>query len=575
MRTPLLVYRSALIAALGGLLFGFDTAVISGTIGSLKKEFFLNDWWLGFTVASTLIGTVLGAATAQFPSNRFGRKPTLLILAALYFVGALGTTVIWNLGTLGTVDWLLFLFSRFLGGIAVGASSVVSPLYTAEISPAKNRGLLVAFTQFNIVFGILLAFFTNYLIVLIHSDSMVGTAYSNFLGAYIASGMEWRWMLGIQVIPAALFFALIFIIPESPRWLIGKGKTEKAKAVLAKLGTDEGRSVDEEVKVIQVAIDEETRNVREAFFTPRLFFPIMLAICMAAFNQLSGINAILYYAPSIFSMAGASNELAMFLPVVIGLTNLIFTMAAMLVIDSFGRKRLMLVGSIGYVVSLGVVASAFLMFAPQFSVSTANFAVQGAQQKVEQSQNALATAPEDTKEFWQSELKEALVDYVLAVDAAIETQSEVAGQNPTPRERESLLDLDIEALQAEIEAKIAEIDLSPTVPMWGILTVLFGLMFFIASHAFGQGACIWVFISEIFPNKVRAQGQALGAFVHWILAAVVSLLFPPLLSLLGPANIFLMFAGFMVLQLVWVLFLMPETKQVPLEEMQKRLGIKP
>ena len=574
MRTPLLVYRSALIAALGGLLFGFDTAVISGAIGSLKKEFFLNDWWLGFTVASTLIGTVLGAATAQFPSNRFGRKPTLMILAVLYFIGALGTTVIWNLGTLGTVDWLFFLFSRFLGGIAVGASSVVSPLYTAEISPAKNRGLLVAFTQFNIVFGILLAFFTNYLITLIHSDSMAGTAYSNFLGAYIASGMEWRWMLGIQVIPAALFFGLIFIIPESPRWLIGKGKTEKAKAVLQKLGTGEGRSVDEEVNVIQVAIDEETRNVREAFFTPRLFFPIMLAICMAAFNQLSGINAILYYAPGIFSMAGASNELAMFLPVVIGLTNLIFTMAAMLVIDSFGRKKLMLVGSIGYIVSLGVVASAFLMFAPQFSVSIANFAVQGAQQKVEQSQTAFDSAPDDTKEFWQSELKDALVDYVLAIDAAIEAQNPDAGQNLVQQERESLLLLDIEALQAEIETKIAQIDLSPTVPLWGILTVLFGLMFFIASHAFGQGACIWVFISEIFPNKVRAQGQALGAFVHWILAAVVSLLFPPLLSLLGPANIFLMFAGFMLLQLVWVLFLMPETKQVPLEEMQKKLGIK-
>jgi sugar porter (SP) family MFS transporter len=569
----MLVYRSALIAALGGLLFGFDTAVISGTIGSLRTEFHLNDWWLGFTVAAALIGTVLGAATAYLPSNRLGRKKTLLIIAAIYFISAVGTTCFWNLGTQTSLDWWLFVFFRFIGGIAVGASSVVSPLYTAEISPAKQRGLLVAFTQFNIVFGILLAFFTNYLITLVHSPSMADTAYSNFLGTYIAAGMEWRWMLGIEAIPAALFFFLLFTVPESPRWQIGKGQIDKARATLQKLGTDEGRSVEEEVQVIQVAIEEETRNAREAFFTPRLWFPITLAICMAAFNQLSGINAVLYYAPTIFSMAGASTEMSFFFPVIIGLTNLIFTMAAMAIIDSFGRKKLMIVGSIGYITSLIVVALAFMIYAPQFKVSIANFAVQEAQQKVEQSQSALdAASDETTKDFWQTELKGAWINYMLAVDAAVAVQAHPRNVF-IAQEREILLTRDIEALQAEVEVKIAEIDLSPTVPMAGILIILIGLMVFIASHAVGQGACIWVFIGEIFPNKVRAQGQALGCSVHWVLCATIAFLFPPLLAILGPTNIFMMFAGFMVLQLIWVLTLMPETKQVPLEEMQKKLGI--
>ena len=564
----MLVYRSALIAALGGLLFGFDTAVISGTVSSLKKEFFLNDWWLGLTVASALIGTILGAATAQFPSNRFGRKPTLILIAAVYLISAVGTTCFWNLGTQTAVDWWLFVFFRFIGGLAIGASSVVCPLYTAEIAPAKKRGLLVAFTQFNIVFGILLAFFTNYLIVLIHSESMAGSAYSNALGAYITAGMEWRWMLGIEAIPAALFFLLLFTVPESPRWQIGKGHTEKAKATLKKLGTNEGRSVEEELNAIHVAIEEETHNQREAFFTPRLWFPISLAICMAAFNQLSGINAVLYYAPMVFSMAGAGAEMAMFLPVVIGLTNLVFTMVAMAIIDSFGRKKLMIVGSIGYITSLAVVAMAFMMYAPQFSLSEAR---QSLDKKVVQLQSALdAASDEAARTDLQKSIQEAWVDYALVVESVIVAQSGSTAESAT--DRESLRTRNPEELNAEIETKITAHKLA--VPMAGILTILIGLMVFIASHAVGQGACIWVFIGEIFPQKVRAHGQALGASVHWILAATISFLFPPLLAILGPTNIFLMFAGFMVLQLLWVLTLMPETKQVPLEEMQKKLGIK-
>ena len=558
MRTPMLVYRSALIAALGGLLFGFDTAVISGTVKSLREVFSLNDWWLGFTVASALIGTILGAATAQIPANRLGRKPTLIIMAVLYIICSVGCAVPWNwtVGTLTSTDWLLFMASRFLGGVAVGVSSVVSPLYTAEISPAKSRGFLVAITQFNLVFGILLAFFTNYLI-------------GNYMASYIpsAAGMEWRWMLGIMIVPSALFFVFAFTIPESPRWLIGKGQTEKAKTIIEKLGPDEGRTVDEEVNVIRLAIDEETRHGKVAFFTRRLWFPITLAICIAAFNQLSGINAVLYYAPTVFSMAGASKELSMFFPVIIGLTNLIFTMAAMAVIDSFGRKKLMIAGSLGYITSLGVVAVAFMMYASEFKVSTANFTVQEITERVQQRQNAYDA---DQNDFNTEGLKNALIDCVIAVDAALDAQK----QNVVQRNKEDLQKLDIADLKADIEVKTSQIDLKPTVPMQGILIVLIGLMAFIASHAFGQGACIWVFLSEIFPQEVRAQGTALGCLTHWVFAYMVTQLFVPLLGMLGPSNIFFMFSGFMVLQLLWVLFLMPETKQVPLEEMQKRLGIK-
>jgi len=556
----MLVYRSAIIAALGGFLFGFDTAVISGTVKSLREVFFLNDWWLGFTVASALIGTIIGAATAQIPSNRYGRKPTLIILAVLYLVSAVASACPWNFGTMTAWDWWGFLFARFIGGIAVGGASVVSPLYTAEISPARRRGVLVAIVQFNIVFGILAAFFSNYIIAGLNLGDL-----------------GWRWMFAAEAFPAALFFLLLLTVPESPRWLIGKEQTEKAKSILGKLGTDGDRTVDEEAEVIRIAIEEEKKYGKAVFFTPRLWFPITLAICIAAFNQLSGINAVLYYAPTVFSMAGAGEELAMFLPVVIGLTNLIFTMAAMAVIDSFGRKKLMIAGSIGYILSLGVVAAAFMMYAAEFKVSTANFAVKEAQEKVEQLQRAYDAVPND---FNEGELKNALVDCIEALEAAYDARHKaITGRDInqdigliTAHDRSGD---DIETLKSHVEGMTSreDFDLTPTVPMAGILIVLVGLMAFIASHAFGQGAVIWVFLSEIFPQEVRAQGTALGCFTHWFFAALVTQLFPPLLGLLGPSNIFFLFSGCMVLQLIWVLTLMPETKQVPLEEMQKRLGI--
>ena len=539
----MLVYRCAIIAALGGFLFGFDTAVISGTVDDLKSVFLLNDWLLGFTVASALIGTILGAATVHWPSNWWGRKPTLILVAILYFFGAVGSACPWNLipNTMTNWDWFGFLFARFIGGIAVGGASVVSPLYTAEIAPAKSRGVLVAITQFNLVLGILVAFFSNYIIASLHIGDL-----------------GWRWMFAVQAFPAAAFFFLLFIVPESPRWLIGKGRSDKARPILAVLGTDSG-SVEEEVHIIEKAIAEERKDgKKEVLFCYRYRFPIFLAICMAAFNQLSGINAVLYYAPKMFTIAGASPELAMFLPVVIGFTNLVFTMAAMYVIDWFGRRVLMLAGSIGYITGLCIVAVTFLVYAPEFNLSIQNVAVAEAQKRIEATEKTLKDMETVAPETATPETAETVA--FLQVEWETAQKELVVAQSKLNSAKKAFHD----ARQADAEGGV---------PMSGILIVLGGLMLFIASHAFGQGACIWVFLGEIFPNQVRAQGQALGCFTHWIFAALITQLFPPLLALLGPVFIFFGFAGFMVLQLLWVIGIMPETKQIPLEEMQKKLGI--
>jgi len=557
MKTSPLVLRSAIIAALGGFLFGFDTAVISGTVKSLESVFQLDKWLLGFTVSSALIGTILGAATAQFPSNRFGRKPTMIVMAVFFFISAVGTA--WpELLAFGNdkLLWPSFLFFRFIGGIAIGAASVVSPLYTAEISPAKSRGLLVGFTQFNIVFGILLAFFSNFAI----SQMQFGEN-------------AWRWMLGIEAVPAAVFFVLLFITPESPRWLITKGRVEPARDILNRLGTDSG-DTDTEIAVIQQAVEAEQSGGREAFFSHRLRFPIMLAICIAAFNQLSGINAILYYAPTIFEMTGVDEKVAMFLPVIIGLTNLIVTMAALAVVDRFGRRTLLFVGSLGYIASMAIVATTFLLYAPQFKVAFANLGVKDAQEKVVESRQGVVMLGKDAQhERYRDSLTNLIHAAKDAQAAATRLQGTNITDNNTPFIDETSIVYSTEELQQQADELVAALDLTPAVPMQGILIVLGGLMLFIASHAFGSGACIWTFVGEIFPNKVRAQGQALGSFTHWVFCAIVSLLFPPLLGMLGPSMIFYGFSSLMVLQLLWVIFLMPETKQVPLEEMQKKLGI--
>jgi sugar porter (SP) family MFS transporter len=437
-----------IIAALGGFLFGFDAAVISGTTGALKTLYSLSEFGLGFTVASALIGTIIGAVTAGWPADRVGRRTTLMWIAMLYLVSAVGTALAW--------DWYSLLFFRFVGGLGIGGASVVSPMYIAEISPARYRGRLVAVTQFNIVLGILVAFLSNY-----------------YLSKLNLGDHAWRWMFGVEAFPAAVFFLLLPLTPRSPRWLMGKGREDEARRVFALLGTDTG-SIEDEVTAIRQSLDSHRHAARESIFAPAYRTPVLLAVAIAMFNQLSGINAILYYAPDIFKMAGAKMDAALLQAVAIGGMNLVFTMLALAIIDHFGRRRLMIVGSLGYIVSLGVTAGVFY------------------------------------------------------------TQGQ---------------------------------DFSPT----GRILVLVGLLVFIAAHAFGQGAVIWVFISEIFPNRVRARGQALGSFTHWIMAALITWTFPMIAAKSG-AHIFAFYAAMMVLQLLWVLWVMPETKGVPLEEMEKTLA---
>jgi SP family xylose:H+ symportor-like MFS transporter len=449
-RPSALLLRSTAVAALGSLLFGFDTAVISGTTTALEQEYALTPSALGFTVASALIGTILGSVLAGKPADRFGRRGVLLMIAVLYFVSAVGCAVAW--------DWPSLLCFRFIGGIGVGGASVVAPLYITEIAPARYRGRLVAFTQFNIVLGILLAFFSNYLIARL---GLGGTA--------------WRWMFGVEALPAAAFFLLLFFTPHSPRWLVLRGLTDEAAVVLQRLGTDHGQ-VSAEIAAIEASLGRASDLPAEPLFRRAYRGPIFLTAAIAVFNQLSGINAVMYYAPAIFRMAGAGEDASLLQAVAVGGVNLIFTMLAMSIIDHFGRRRLMIVGSVGYVVSLSMTAWAFQHDGERFSSS-------------------------------------------------------------------------------------------------GSALVLAGLLLFIASHAFGQGAVIWVFIGEIFPNRVRARGQALGSFIHWAMAAAVAWTFPAFAARFGGGFTFALYAVMMVLQLAWVLAFMPETRGVSLEEIQRRLGI--
>ncbi len=438
--------RCSVIAALGGLLFGFDTAVISGTTEHLKQVFGLEGFGLGFTVASALIGTILGALLAGIPADRIGRRSTLLWIAFLYFVSAAGSALAW--------DWYSFLIFRWLGGLGVGASSVVAPMYIAEISPPQYRGRLVAITQFNIVLGILAAYLSNF-----------GVARMQYGLA------EWRVMFGVEALPAAVFFGLMFATPRSPRWLVAQGRSADAADVLAMVGAAD---VPKELRDIEESLAESASAADEPLLQRKYRKPLLLAVAISTFNQLSGINALMYYAPHIFRMAGSGTDSSLAQAVIVGCTNLVFTMAALLVIDRIGRRKLMVAGSIGYILSLAATAAAFYAYGTEFT------------------------------------------DF-------------------------------------------------------GGVLVLMSLMVFIASHAFGQGAVIWVYLSEIFPNRVRAKGQALGSFTHWVFAALISWTFPMIAEISG-GHTFAFYSSMMVLQLIWVLKVMPETKGVPLEEMHKRLG---
>jgi len=433
--------RSTFVAALGGLLFGFDTAVISGTTSALTSHYNLTPGLLGVTVFSALAGTVLGAMLAGFPGERFGRRDSLRILGVFYLVSALGCAAAWN--------WSALVGFRFVGGLGIGGSSVLAPMYIAEIAPAKWRGRLVGFFQFNVVLGILLAYLSNYLIVLLH----FGAA-------------EWRWKLGVAALPAALFFVMLFMIPRSPRWLVKKGRVDEARAVLQLTGEE---NAEQELQEIMDSIHLECRQAEEKLFSRKYRFPIFLAVSIGIFNQLSGINAILYYLNFIFARAGFSETSGNLQAVAVGATNLLFTMIAMSVIDKLGRKKLLLIGALGTAACLAGVATIFL----------------------------------------------------------------------TGRHQELLVWL---------------------------------LIGYIAFFGLSQGAVIWVYIGEVFPNAVRAKGQSLGSFSHWFMNALISLLFP-IVGASSGGYPFVFFSLMMVLQFVVVWAFYPETKGISLEEMQKKLGI--
>jgi sugar porter (SP) family MFS transporter len=428
-------------AALGGLLFGLDTAVISGTTSALETRFALTDAALGFTVASALIGTVVGALTAGAPADRFGRRPMLVAIALCYVVSSLGC------GLAG--DWYSLVGFRFLGGLAIGAASVVTPIYIAEVSPATYRGRLVALNQLNIVFGILLAFVSN----LIIAD-------------LAAPETAWRWMLGIIAVPSAVFLAVTFLLPESPRWLAVRGRSADARQVLSKLGFEDP---DAEVKRMLEAAARDRHGDKPRLFQRAHALPVTCAILIAMFNQLSGINALLYYAPRVFELAGAGADSALLQSVAVGGTNLVFTIVAMFLIDRIGRRPLLYFGSVVTAVSLFIVAAQ--LEAPQ---------------------------PDGT-------------------------------------------------------------------------LVLLGLLGFIAAFALSQGAVIWVFISEVFPSTVRGKGQALGSTTHWVMAAAITWVFPVFAASLG-GWVFAFFGAMMLLQILFVWRLMPETNGIALEDMNLSRG---
>jgi sugar porter (SP) family MFS transporter len=429
----------SLTVAVAGFLFGFDTVVISGADLPLQSLWPRGAFFHGFVImASALWGTVVGALLGAIPTDKLGRKNTLIIIGILYFVSAVGSAL--------ATDPIMFAIFRFIGGLGVGASTIAAPAYISEISPAHDRGRLVGMYQFNIVLGILVAFLSNYLL------KDFGTE-------------PWRWMVGAEALPALFYTFVVFFIPESPRWLLLKEKDRAAaEATLAVI--DPQTPV--QTQINDILSDHKSVNTDESIFDKKYRFPLILAFLIAFFNQFSGINAFLYYAPRIFEIAGLEKSASLMSSVGIGLVNLIFTMIGMSLIDKVGRKKLIYIGSIGYIISLSLIAMAFYL-------------------------------------EWQ-----------------------------------------------------------------GFAVPLF-LFLFIASHAIGQGAVIWVFISEIFPNHLRASGQAFGSSVHWLLAASIPAMIPYLFNTIGASTVFMIFALMMVGQLVFVWRMMPETKGVSLEELEKQL----
>jgi sugar porter (SP) family MFS transporter len=435
------VVKSTIVGALGGLLFGFDTAVISGTTHALSQVYHLSPALLGVTVSSALVGTVIGAMAAGIPGQKFGRRDSLRVMAIFYVLSSIGCALAWN--------WSALIVFRFIGGLGIGGSSVLGPMYIAEIAPPKWRGRLVGFFQVNIVVGILLAYISNATIGGLH------------LGA-----AEWRWMFGVSGVPAAIFLVALFVIPRSPRWLVTQSNLEEALTVLRVIGVPQPK---EELDEIVASVHLERSASTDPLFSRRYRFPIFIAITVGMFSQLSGINAILYYLNDIFALAGASKISGNLQAVAVGATNLVATLLAMSVIDKFGRKKLLLIGTVGLFVCLTIISILFI------------------------------------------------------------TRSHLG---------------------------------------W----LVWLLMLYIASFAMSQGAVLWVYISEVFPNRVRSKGQSLGSSSHWITNAIISLVFPVMAKSSG-AYPFIFFAAMMVVDFVLVWFYYPETSGISLEEMQHKFGI--
>ena len=438
------IFFWSITSALAGLLFGFDTVVISGAEQTIQKLWGLSAGMHGLAMGSALYGTVLGSLFGGWPTDKFGRKPTLMFIGLLYILSAVGCAFASGVG--------VFIAARVIGGIGIGISTVAAPLYISEIAPPAYRGRLAGMFQFNIVFGIVIAFLSNAII------------------AHFGGENAWRWMLGIAAVPSIIYALMCFGIPESPRWLLSrKGDRASGLKVLKLIDPDSSQAQLEAHADELMAAANSEKNVASAFWTWRLRVPIFLAFLVAFFNQLSGINAVLYFAPRIFEMTGLGEKAALLQSVGIGITNLIFTFVGLWLIDRLGRRTLLFIGSFGYIASLGLTAWAFF---------TQHYAI---------------------------------------------------------------------------------------VPVC--------IFAFIASHAVGQGAVIWVLISEIFPNRHRAEGQTLGCFTHWLFAALLTTFFPTMVQAFAPGYVFLFFCGMMVLQLIWVKTMVPETKGRSLEELQCDLGI--
>lgn len=430
----------AIIIALGGFLFGYDIAMMSGTTKQLESLYNLNSFWLGFTVAIAIIGTIIGTIIIGGPAEKYGRKKSLLLLSGLFALSTLGSAF--------ALNWGMLLVCRLITGILLGCISVVTPMFIAEISPAKKRGRLVLLNQFFIVTALFLAFAVNY-----------------FLARAVETG-SWRRMIGIEFIPAISFFLLLNLVPESPRWLVNKNRNDEALAVFQRI---KAVNPEAEVQMVKKMVEQEEAVAHGKLFVKENRFPIMIAILIAAFNQLAGINALMIYAPRVFEMAGFGVNASLLQSISVGATNLLFTFVALFLIDRYGRRTLLMVGSVGMVFFLGMLSKSFF---------TGNF-------------------------------------------------SDFGG--------------------------------------YGVMIYLMG---FIAFFAFSQGAVLWVVISEIFPNKVRSQGQALGSFTHWIFAAALIWGFPVLSEYVGGGIAFGFFAVMMVLHFFFAWKVLPETKGKSLEEIQ-------